>query len=122
MKVHHDREERRFTTPLDGAQARIDYEETSTGAWDLKHTWVPVEHREQGIAGRLVRRVLERADEEGREVVPTCPFVASFIDENPSFERLVAEESATDRRRPARLGGRTRERNPQKEYRERNMP
>lgn len=96
MNVHHDREEHRFTTPVDGDQARVDYEETPDGTWDLRHTWVPEEHRERGVASDLVRRVLEQAEDEDRQIIPTCPFVASFIDEHPSFEKLVAKAKISD--------------------------
>lgn len=89
MEIEHDREQHRFKSAIDGEEARVDYEETADGAWDLQHTWVPEEHRNQGIASDLVRHVLERADDEGRNVIPTCPFVASFIDDNPPYEHLV---------------------------------
>lgn len=92
MEIEHDREQHRFETPVDGEKARVDYEEGTDGTWDLQHTWVPEEHRNQGIASDLVRHVLERADEEGRKIIPSCPFVASFIDDNPSYERLVESD------------------------------
>lgn len=91
MNVHHDRNRHRFTTPVDGEEAVVDYEETSSGAWDLTHTFVPPEHRHCGIASGLVRRVLEEARREGRSIVPTCPFVSSFLDDRPEFRDLVED-------------------------------
>lgn len=97
MDVRQDQQNDRFTTPVDGRLAWVEYEETDAGTWNLKHTWVPEEYRNRGIASDLVREVLERARKQDRSVIPTCPFVSSYIEDHPSFEALVEEgEGAAD--------------------------
>jgi hypothetical protein len=64
--------------------------ERDDGSFDLRRTFVPEAQRGRGIGGRLTRRALEHARDTGRRVVPTCSFVASFIDRHPEFEELRA--------------------------------
>lgn len=54
------------------------------------HTETPVEHRGQGIAGRLTRFALDDAVSRGLAVVPYCPFTAWFIGRNPEYREHVA--------------------------------
>jgi hypothetical protein len=47
---------------------------------------------------RLAAFALEKAEQEGLEVVPLCPFIAYYIIErHPEYEHLVAPDA---RRRP----------------------
>jgi uncharacterized protein len=51
---------------------------------------VPHELRGRGIASRLTEFALQHALEQGLEVVPSCPFVASYIARNLRFGELAA--------------------------------
>jgi predicted GNAT family acetyltransferase len=53
------------------------------------HTEVEDGHEGQGLGSRLVRGALDDARAQGREVVPMCPFVASFIREHREYVDLV---------------------------------
>lgn len=54
------------------------------------HTVTLPEHRGQGYGAILVQGALDDARHRGRTVVPTCWFVAEFIDTNPAYADLVA--------------------------------
>jgi len=38
-----------------------------------------------------VKFALEAAREQGKQVVPLCPFVAAYIKRHPEYQPLVAE-------------------------------
>jgi uncharacterized protein len=54
------------------------------------HTEVEPSCSGRGLGSLLTRAALETARAEGLEVVPLCPFVASYIERHPEFEPLVA--------------------------------
>ncbi len=43
----------------------------------------------RGIGGQLVQAGLEWARSEGRQVVPVCSFVQSYIERNPDYRDVV---------------------------------
>jgi hypothetical protein len=47
--------------------------------------------RGEGLAGAIVEAALEWAEGEGYQVIPTCPYVARYIDAHPRFQGLVTE-------------------------------
>ena len=53
------------------------------------HTFVPGELRGRGIAELLVRTALEDARTAGHKVVPSCSYVAKFIERNPTYQSLL---------------------------------
>jgi uncharacterized protein len=67
----------------------IDY--TVTGdVIDMHHTEVDPSQQGRGLGGRLVRGALDDARARGLRVVPTCPFVATWIERHPDYADLVA--------------------------------
>lgn len=87
--VRHDRERRRFVADLEGPEAHLEYVLLAGGQLDFRHTFVPPEQRGKGVAEDLVRAGLGYAQEEGLRVVPSCPYVARFIERHPEFAGLV---------------------------------
>lgn len=59
-------------------------------ALDLAHTAVPRDEEGQGIGTALAQAALEHARSEGVKVIPTCPFVASYVTRHKEFADLVA--------------------------------
>ncbi|MGH9174986.1 MAG: GNAT family N-acetyltransferase [Vicinamibacterales bacterium] len=55
------------------------------------HTEVPAELQGKGVGSALVRGALDLARQRGLEVVPLCPFVASFIERHPEYLCLVGD-------------------------------
>ena len=56
----------------------------------LVHTEVDPAHSGQGHAATLARGALDDARERGLRVVPSCPYVASYIAKHPEYADLVA--------------------------------
>ncbi len=90
VKLEHlaEAHEFRLSTPLDGAVVR--YDDEKAGVWNLYSTFVPPDMRGSGVASRLVRAVLDRARGENVKVVPSCWYVAKFIDKHTEYRDLVA--------------------------------
>jgi predicted GNAT family acetyltransferase len=82
----------RYELQLDGGVAFIDYTAAAAGTVrTLTHAEVPVSMRGGGIAGRLTGGALELARSQGLQVVPRCPYVATYIEKHPEYHDLVAK-------------------------------
>lgn len=88
--VRHDPAGHRFTVDVDGAGAFIRYRELPGHVLDLDHTYVPPAGRGRGIASQLTAHALTFARAGGYKIVPTCPFVATYLDRHPEFRDLLA--------------------------------
>ena len=82
----HDRYELRDGDDLIGLIAY----RLGDGVITLVHTEVRDEYEGQGHAGRLARGALDDARSRGLKVVPSCPYVASYIEKHPEYADLVA--------------------------------
>ncbi len=90
-EVIHDEARRRFIVRTGtGREAVLEYAWAAGRALDLRHTWVPPEHRGRGIASVLVEAALAYAKANGYRIVATCPFVAAYVRANPEHEALLA--------------------------------
>lgn len=89
--VTHNDELHRFEVHLGHELAGfIDYTHTDD-VLDLTHTEVDPAFGGKGIGGTLVKGALDLIrGEGGLTIVPTCPFVATFIKRNPEYADLVA--------------------------------
>ena len=54
------------------------------------HTEIDPSRRGQGLGAVLVQGALDDVRPTGKKIVPSCWYVAQFIDENPSYRDLVA--------------------------------
>jgi predicted GNAT family acetyltransferase len=92
MIVEHHPDRHRFIIQLaPDIEAFIDYEERADGVLDLQHTMVPVEWRRHGIGAELVKQTMEIARREGFRVIPSCPYIVSWLEKNVQFRDVVAE-------------------------------
>jgi uncharacterized protein len=79
----------RFEMTVDGAVAFVEYTLHSGGRLELIHTEVPQSLSGQGVGSRLAKAVLQEAKRRGVGVVPTCEFIAAYIERHPEFRDLV---------------------------------
>src|SRR5262249_28963656 len=79
----------RFEVAVGTQIAKVDYAQ-SNGRLNLLHTEVPKEYERQGIGSDLAKAALEYARAEKLEVIPTCPFISSFIKRHPEYLDIVA--------------------------------
>jgi uncharacterized protein len=82
---------RRFEARRDGETVGyMTYEHGADGVLELTHTVVAPAARGQGVGEALVRGVLDRVRAEGERIVPSCAFVAGYLDAHPEEGDLVA--------------------------------
>lgn len=91
-EIQHDSDRGRFFVPGEAGESYLAYRESGDGTVDFRSTFVPPARRGEGLAGAIVEAALEWAEGEGYQVIPTCPYVARYIDAHPRFQGLVAED------------------------------
>ena len=57
----------------------------------FEHTVIATEYQGMGLASQLIRSALDEARATGRNVLPFCPFVRSFIQQHPAYLDLVGQ-------------------------------
>lgn len=68
----------------------IDYRLTDAGAVNMFHTETDPAFGGRGLASQLVAFALADARAEGYQVVPTCPFIDTYLDRHPELADLRA--------------------------------
>ena len=87
-QVRHNEQRHRFEVGDAPHPAHLDYR-LREGVVEMVHTEVPPEYQGQGLAGRLATAALEWARESGRKVIPSCPYLKSYISKHPEFADLL---------------------------------
>jgi predicted GNAT family acetyltransferase len=87
--VEHDPKRNRFVARFPEGDAELAYVRVAAGTLDLTHTFVPPALRGRGIAEALVRAALAHARQQHLKLIPTCPYVARWLDRHPQERELV---------------------------------
>jgi hypothetical protein len=91
IEVSDNPESARYEVKVDGNVAGfVDYHLRGDKI-ALTHTEVFPEYEGQGLAGRLARTALDSARDAGLSVIPTCPYIAKYIERHPEYANLVAD-------------------------------
>ncbi|VEG90284.1 GNAT family N-acetyltransferase [Legionella spiritensis] len=93
LNIKHDKKNQRFYVAKDNRESELKYKKTDEKTLDYFTTFVPEEHRGQGIAGQITDYALQYARKNNYKVTPTCPFVKSYIDDHPEYQGLVESQS-----------------------------
>ncbi len=80
IEIEHDESVPRFVALVEGQEAYLRYSRLPDGRLDFWRTFVPETLGGRGIAGQLVTFALDYAESEGLEVIPSCSYVARFIE------------------------------------------
>ena len=89
-EIRHEPQRAAYEYVVDGQVIAVaDYRRVGDRV-EMHHTYTEPAHRGQGIAATLVAAALDDLRRRGREVVPTCWFVAGFIDTHPEYRDLLA--------------------------------
>jgi uncharacterized protein len=78
-----------FEITIDGHTGFIRYAKTADRI-NFLHTEVPSELGGRGLAGILAKAALDYARDAHLHVIPSCPFVKSYIGKHPEYASLVA--------------------------------
>lgn len=89
--VVNNREKQRFEVVSGSQVSKLDYRMPDEDTIDLVHTEVPEDLAGQGIGSALVTTALNYAKDNDLKVIPSCPFVASYIERHPKWKELVTE-------------------------------
>ena len=87
--VTHDAAARRFEVDTGAGIGVLTYAERGP-ALELLHTEVPEAAEGKGYAAALAVAALDHARSEGKQVIPSCSFVAGYIQRHPAYADLVS--------------------------------
>jgi predicted GNAT family acetyltransferase len=79
----------RFEILTDQGAAILTYQHRGDDL-DLIHTEVPRALEGRGYAAALATTALEHARHEGIKVIPSCPYVKTYLQRHPEYADLVA--------------------------------
>jgi uncharacterized protein len=74
-----------------GQISYLAYEIDSQGWIVLWHTEVPAAQRGRGLAGQLIRKAFEYAEEQQLKVEVICPFATRYVSHHPELKRQVSK-------------------------------
>ncbi|EQA64641.1 GNAT family N-acetyltransferase [Leptospira alexanderi] len=87
-RVIHSERESKFYTSLGDHESYLLYKEEGD-IWDLVSTYVPSELRGKGLAADLARTALDKARSLNKKIIPSCPYVVTFLNRHPNYNDLV---------------------------------
>ena len=89
-QVRRDDERQRYEISVDGEIAGFaDFSERGDTVI-FPHTEISSGKQGRGLAAQLVRAALDDVRSRGQKVVPSCWYVARYIDGHPAYADLVA--------------------------------
>ena len=91
LKVENNESKHRFEINLDEGTVFILYTKQGENVYNLYHTEVPPQFAGKGVGSALAKGTLEYIKAEGKQIIPTCPFVAAYLKKHPEYQELVKE-------------------------------
>ncbi|OPH38685.1 Uncharacterised protein [Moraxella lacunata] len=88
--IIHNPATQRFEVTIDGHTGFLSYEVIDGNTLNYNHTIVPKELGGRGLGTALVKHALDYARDNDKKVVPSCSFVASYIDRRDEYQSLLA--------------------------------
>ena len=79
-----------FELEADGNLAFLEYYREGDKLY-LNHTEVPASMRGRGVAAHLVENTFKYARENGINVVPSCSYVAYYVNNHPEWADVLSE-------------------------------
>lgn len=71
--------------------AEITFVESGKARLVIDHTYVSSDLRGQGVAGQLVDNVVQYAREEGKKILPLCPYAKDKIEKNEDYHDVLSK-------------------------------
>jgi predicted GNAT family acetyltransferase len=75
---------------VDGHVAEMTFSRAGERLIIIDHTEVPAALRGRGLGEQLVARAVEDARDEGKKLVPLCPFAAAQFRRHPEFSDVLS--------------------------------
>jgi predicted GNAT family acetyltransferase len=89
-EVRNNTQAGRYEILVDGELAGIADYAVRGDVVVLPHTEIDRSRRGHGLGAELVQFALDDIRASGRTIVPSCWYVAQFVDENPGYRDLLA--------------------------------
>ena len=80
-----------YEIELDGTPAGLIRYTLDGDVVTMVHTEVDPQFEGEGVGSELVKWALDDVRAQGRRVVPSCPFVAAYIERHGEYADLVSE-------------------------------
>lgn len=80
VAVQHDIEGRMFYIDNEAGRAYLTYMDLGRQTMDIYRTFVPDTLRGHGLAALLAAEALKYAAEQGYKVIPSCSYVARYME------------------------------------------
>jgi len=97
--VYHDVKQNKFrlSLPSSTRESFLNYKIIDGRTMDLQYVETPTEFRGHGVAKRLVVAALNFGTENKFKMIPTCPYVRKYVNENPSpkYSHLMTTKPST---------------------------
>ena len=88
MNIRHDKENKRFTSDINGELATVEYALRNDKMY-LVHSEVPYNLRGQGIGKVLVEKAFEKLTEEGYKAVAVCSYVKAVARRSEKWRHII---------------------------------
>lgn len=84
----------RYSATLPGiaGEAELTWRAAGPGVIVADHTYAPDSMRGTGVAGAMVRRLIEDARQRGLRIVPACSYVRAQFERHPEWAGQRAED------------------------------
>ena len=79
-----------YAAVLDGHRAGLTYSKAGAALLIIDHTDVPDALRGRGVGAALVARAVADAREEGRRLLPLCPFAKAQMAKHPEWRDVLS--------------------------------
>lgn len=92
VDICHNEREGFFFCDVDGHRCVVEYEMKDNGATkDVFHTFVHPGCSGRGIAGELLKAVVDYAAERGKKIIPSCSYAVTYFRRHKEQQGLLAE-------------------------------
>ena len=88
-EVRHDKENQQFITTIEGKEVYLRYSIISDNRISFNYTYTPAELRGNGLAAIVVRKGFKYAEENNLKVIPSCPYIYTFLERYPKYNKFV---------------------------------
>lgn len=88
LEITHHTGNQIFRTEVNDVEAYLKYRKKGPTMLEYYVTFVPVKERRQGIGTALVEEALRYAQLNNYMIVPTCSFVADYMDDHSEFDKM----------------------------------
>lgn len=87
--IAHNAATQRFETTIDGHTAYLSYQIIDERTWNIDHTIVPDALGGRGLGSALAKTALDFARDHNIKIVPSCSFVAHYINKHQDYQNVL---------------------------------